>query len=181
MTAFGAQAYKKVSVDTGVSSGDPHQLILMLYDGAIAATHAAIGHLQAGRVADKGAAVGKALRIIEEGLKASLDTKAGGQLAFRLSDLYDYMLMRLLQGNLRNDPDALQEVIKLMNDLRGAWAQIKPASAAAPVAAPATSTSAQAMTPIQEPAALAAAPRVTGGAGTGYGNLGAPRRVAISA
>jgi flagellar protein FliS len=125
MTGFGAQAYKRVSVDTGVSSGDSHALVLMLFDGAIAAARQALGHMQAGRVAEKAAALSKASRIIEEGLKVSLDPTAGGQLAQRLSDLYGYMTMRLLQANLRNDPSGLTESLRLLEELRGAWASIR--------------------------------------------------------
>ena len=68
--------------------------------------------------------LGKAIRIVEEGLKASLDRGAGGALAQQLSTLYDYIALRLLQANLRNDADALAEVTRLLDDLRTAWAQI---------------------------------------------------------
>jgi flagellar protein FliS len=135
-------------VDSGVRQGDPHQLILMLYDGVLAAIHEARGHLAAKRVAAKGAAIGKAVRIVDEGLKASLDTRAGGQLAFRLLDLYDYAVMRLLQANLRNDETALTEIAGLLGNLREAWSQIRPGavpqsatnSAANPAAAAAAIT-----------------------------------------
>lgn len=132
MAGFGVQQYKQVSVDTGVAGSDPHDLVLMLYDGAISAASQALGHMQAGRIAEKAAALSKATRIVDEGLKISLDKSAGGQLAQRLSDLYEYMTMRLLQANLRNDATGLTEVLELLEDLRGAWAQIrKPAQAGA--------------------------------------------------
>lgn len=129
-TGYGARAYVAVGVDSSVASANPHRLILMLYDGAIAAIHQAVAHLHSGDIAAKCAAVGKALRIVDEGLKASLDRKAGGALAFRLLDLYDYMVMRLLQANLRNDAQALDEVVRLLSELRTAWAQIEPRAAA---------------------------------------------------
>ena len=146
MTGFGAQAYKAVSVDTGISSGDPHQLVLMLYDGALESLRLAFGHLKAGRVADKGQAISKAIRIIDEGLKVSLDRSAGGALALRLLDLYDYMVMKLLQANLRNDDRALAEVGRLLTELREAWAAIKPTTASPAVNA-AQSVRAAAATP----------------------------------
>lgn len=124
MTGFGAKAYSKVSAETGARAADAHQLVLMLYDGAVEAARLALGHLQAGRVAQKAAALSRAARIVEEGLKVSLDRTAGGQIAQRLSDLYDFMILRLLQANLRNDAAALGEVIRLLEDLRAAWAQI---------------------------------------------------------
>ena len=126
MTAHGVKAYGNVALETGVASADPHQLILMLYDGVLEAIKQAAVHMAAGRVAEKGKALTQALRIVDEGLKGGVDRKAGGQLAFRLLDLYDYMTMRLLQANLRNDRNALDEVARLLADLRAAWAQIRP-------------------------------------------------------
>ena len=75
-------------------------------------------------VAAKGLAITKAIAILDGGLKASLDIKAGGELAERLSGLYDYMLRQLFVANLRNDATTLDEVARLLNELRGAWAQI---------------------------------------------------------
>jgi flagellar protein FliS len=82
--------------------------------------------MAAGRIAEKGKALGKAVRIVEEGLKASLDQRAGGALCVQLAQLYDYASLRLLQANLRNDRAALDEVDRLLGELRAAWALIDP-------------------------------------------------------
>lgn len=133
MGGFGVKAYQRVGVDTGVNGSDPHELVLMLFDGAIESIKLAQGHIAAGRVAEKGQALAKATRIVEEGLKASLDREAGGALAQRLADLYDYATLRLLQANLRNDHKALAEVTLLLSDLRETWSRIgKGSSAKAP-------------------------------------------------
>ena len=124
MTGFSAKAYRRIDVDTGVSEADPHALVLMLFDGALEAIKNAQGHLAAGRIAEKGQSLAKAARIVEEGLKASLDHAAGGALAQQLARLYDYATLRLLQANLRNDLNALAEVATLLSDLRSAWAAI---------------------------------------------------------
>lgn len=126
MSGFGAQLYRKVGVDSGVAASNPHQLVLMLFDGALEAIKLARAHLAAGRIADKGQALGKAVRIVEEGLKASLDRRAGGSMAGQLAQLYDYASLRLLQANLRNDRAALDEVERLLGELRSAWARIDP-------------------------------------------------------
>lgn len=126
MSGFGAKAYQSVAVQTAVSMADPHRMTLMLYDGAIEALRLAQAHMGTRRVAAKCEAIGKALRIVEEGLKASVDRAAGGELAERLIALYDYITMRLLQANLRNDRKALEEASRLLSELRSAWAQIGP-------------------------------------------------------
>jgi len=136
MNGFGAQIYRRVGVDSGVGSASSHQLVMMLFDGAIEAVKLARLHVAAGRIAEKGRALGKAVRIVEEGLKASLDRNAGGPLAQQLAQLYDYTNLRLLQANLRNDPKALDEVERLLGELRAAWAQIDPVAQRAPAMAP---------------------------------------------
>ena len=117
-------AYAQVGVETGVAAADPHRLILMLYDGTLAAIAKARLAMSRKEIAAKGEAISKAIEIIDGGLKASLDMKVGGVLAERLAALYDYMLARLLAANLRNDPAILDEVARLLNELRDAWAQI---------------------------------------------------------
>jgi flagellar protein FliS len=122
--------YAQVGVETGVAAADPHKLILMLFDGTHAALLAARLAITRGEVTAKGAAISKAIAIIDGGLKASLDVKAGGVLAERLAHLYDYMLNRLLAANLHNDVALIDEVSRLLGELRGAWAQIGQRSAA---------------------------------------------------
>jgi flagellar protein FliS len=128
--------YAQVGVETGVAAADPHKLILMLFDGCLAAISNARLAMSRKEIAAKGSAIGKAIAIIDGGLKASLDMNAGGELAARLSGLYDYMMQRLLFANLRNDSAVLDEVTRLLNELRGAWAQIGQAGTAAAEAAP---------------------------------------------
>lgn len=134
MTGFGAKAYQRVDKDSGVAAADPHRLVLMLFDGALEAIRLAESHVAAGRIADKGQALGKAVRIVEEGLKASLDRTAGGELATQLASLYDYASLRLLQAHLRNNHAGLAEVTTLLSGLREAWVRIGN-GASAPAAA----------------------------------------------
>jgi flagellar secretion chaperone FliS len=124
LAGFGAKAYQSVAVQTAVGTADPHRMTLLLYDGAIEAIRLAQAHMGTRRVAAKCEAIGKAVCIVEEGLKASVDRAAGGVLAERLVALYDYIEMRLLQANLRNDRKGLEEAGALLGDLRSAWAQI---------------------------------------------------------
>ena len=120
-----AAAYAKVGVETGVSTADPHKLILMLFDGALLQVRSAGVAMQSKDIPGKGMAISKAIEIIVNGLKVSLDTSAGGELAERLTALYDYMGERLLYANLHNSQPALDEVAGLLATLREAWAEIR--------------------------------------------------------
>ena len=87
--------------------------------------------MEAGEIPQKGAAISKAIDLITNGLRASLDMEAGGELADRLGSLYEYMAQRLLFANLKNSIAALDEVAELLSSLREAWAQISPVDQAA--------------------------------------------------
>ncbi len=126
-----AAAYAKVGVETGVSTADPHKLILMLYDGALVAIGSALHALDNKDVPGKGKAISRAIEIIASGLDASLDQEAGGELAMRLSALYEYMTDRLLYANLHNNRAALEEVAQLLAGLRESWESIAPQAKAA--------------------------------------------------
>ncbi len=122
----GLAVYAAVKAETDVACADPHQLVLMLFEAALAAVHRASERMRVRDMATKGTAVSKAIQIIEEGLMASLDMQAGGALAERLRGLYQYMTRRLLFASVKNDPTGLDEVAKLLGDLKEAWAAIPP-------------------------------------------------------
>jgi flagellar protein FliS len=119
-------AYQKVSVDAAVEVADPHRLILLLFSGAQAAIGNARAAMQQNLIAEKGASISKAIDIISNGLKVSLDMESGGDIAVRLDALYDYMVLRLLNANLKNDLKALEEVSGLLEEIHSAWRDISP-------------------------------------------------------
>ena len=121
---YGANVYAKISLETGVLAASPNKLILMLYEGAIAACQSAIEHMQRRDIPNKGAMLTKAILIIESGLRISLDKNAGGEIAASLDGLYGYMSLRLTQANIRNQPALVEEVIILLTDLKAAWEAI---------------------------------------------------------
>lgn len=119
-----ANAYAQVSLETGVSDADPHRLILMLFDGALFSIATASAAIERNDIPGKGQAISKAIEIINDGLKISLDYEAGGELAERLGALYDYMTSRLLYANIHSSRPTLDEVGGLLRDIKGAWESI---------------------------------------------------------
>ena len=124
-------AYQQVSVGIAAETTDPHKLIMLLFDGAKAAMMQARAHMQQNQIAEKGVAISKAIDIVTNGLGASLDKEKGGDLAERLAALYEYISLRLLWANMKNDVAALDEAANLLGELQSAWAQINPAKAGA--------------------------------------------------
>lgn len=133
----GANAYAKIGVETGVLAASPHELIVMLFDGAITAIKQAKLHMKNNNVAEKSKSITKAVNIINEGLRASLNKTVGGDLATNLDDLYFHIGKQIMLGNIRNEPLLLDEGHRLLDELRSAWKEIgtKPSAIAQPMAA----------------------------------------------
>jgi flagellar secretion chaperone FliS len=122
-------AYRSVGIETGVEAASPHRLVAMLFDGAIESIMQARGAMKDGRVDVKGRAIGRAARIVDEGLRGNL-APGGGKLSADLGNLYAYIAKRLMQANLHNDAAALDECQSLLEPLREAWAAIAPSAQA---------------------------------------------------
>ncbi|HAU8266990.1 TPA: flagellar export chaperone FliS [Kluyvera intermedia] len=120
----GASSYQKVGLESAVMSASPHQLIVMLFDGAHSALVRARLFLEQGDLVSKGQALSHAIIIIDNGLKAGLDMDVEGELPRNMASLYDYMVRRLLQSNLHNDVEGIIEVEGLLNNIADAWKQI---------------------------------------------------------
>jgi len=104
----------------------PHQLVTMLFDGALERLARAIGHAERGEVQAKGECIGRVVLILDS-LQASLDQGAGdGVLARNLAELYDYMMRRLTEANLRTDAAMMAEVHQLLGGLAEAWRAVAP-------------------------------------------------------
>jgi flagellar secretion chaperone FliS len=125
-TAAFAGAYRQVGLETGTADASPHRLVQMLFDGFQDSVAQARGALHQRRIEAKCKAIGHAVRILEEGLRAGLDLQAGGALAADLNALYAYVAMRLTHANLHNDEQALDECTRLIEPIRSAWAEIGP-------------------------------------------------------
>ena len=117
----GINAYANVSLETGTVDASPLRLTVMLYDGAVTACIQAQQAIQQGDILKKGECLTKAISIIDEGLRSSLNKRAGGQIAASLDQLYQYMTRSLMQANLRMDAKKVQEIQQLLVNLKSAW------------------------------------------------------------
>jgi len=118
----GAGAYQQIT-QGGLETADPHGLVTMLMDGALERIRLAQACIATGNVASKGEAISRAIEIVgalQSGLNHDVDTP----LVAQLDGLYDYMSRRLLHANLHNDADALDEVTRLLGQVRESWVAI---------------------------------------------------------
>jgi flagellar protein FliS len=120
-----SNAYKTIGLETSVSGAHPHQLVSLLFDALQQALASAKGAMLNGDIPVKGRAIGRAVRILEEGLKAGLDAERGGELAANLRNVYDFCIFRLTEANLRNDAAMIDEVIRVIEPVSDGWGQIR--------------------------------------------------------
>jgi flagellar protein FliS len=104
-------------------TANPLKLILMCYDGAIDYLKAAKSHYLAKEYEKKSRDLQMVLDIIHE-LLQSLDFQKGGQIAKNLNALYLYMIQRIVDGDIKRDVTAFDEVILYLEDLADAWREI---------------------------------------------------------
>lgn len=125
-----AGAYARIGTQSAAMAATPHQLITLLFDAVDSALRMARHHMARGQTGAKGAALSKAINLIENGLKASLDAEAGGaegaRLVGNLSMLYDYVVCQLMLANVRNDPTLLDEAERVLGPVASAWREIGP-------------------------------------------------------
>jgi flagellar secretion chaperone FliS len=126
MSAYQAasKSYAALDLETSINSASPHKLILMLYEGAITSLYRARVCMEEKKIQEKGNEISRAISIINEGLASCLNEEQGGDIAKNLANLYEYMSNRLMQANIENKVEWVDEIIKLLGDLRGAWEEI---------------------------------------------------------
>jgi flagellar protein FliS len=117
------RAYANIGLETEVLAASPERLTSLLFSGARAAIAKARLYMEGGQIAERGKAISHATRIVDEGLKQSLNQASGGEIAANLASLYDYIIRCLLTANLKSDPKQLDVADRLLADLQEAWQQ----------------------------------------------------------
>ena len=114
------QSYGRGSIETELSYASPHRIIQMLMEATLSKLAAAKGCIERGDIAEKSRQITWAMNIIQ-GLRTSLDAEKGGEIATNLDALYEYMGRQLLEANLKNNTAILDEVTRLIGEVKGGW------------------------------------------------------------
>ncbi|MGU3524244.1 flagellar export chaperone FliS [Enterobacteriaceae bacterium C23F] len=125
-TKTGNNAYSSISLESQVAGATPHQLIVLLFDGAINAMRRAEIYFQSGNIARRGEMISRAINIIDNGLRTGLNHEIGGQITADLENLYEYVSRNLMLINLNKTPEQLPPLIELMSGLAETWKAIDP-------------------------------------------------------
>ncbi|MCG8537911.1 MAG: flagellar export chaperone FliS [Pseudomonadales bacterium] len=116
----GAQQYAQMKKQTGVEGANPHQLIGMLYQGALDNLQQALGCIERKDFEGRGKHLGRVITILG-GLQSFLDHEKGGDISKNLDSLYEYMSVRLYDASMNKSAEPVEEVIKLLREVKAGW------------------------------------------------------------
>jgi flagellar protein FliS len=118
------QIYRQQQVQHEVEQASPVRLVVMLYDKAMSLLRQAVLHIDRNNVKAKGEALNRVVEIIGE-LQAVLNGEEGGVVAQNLDAMYEFMIRSVTLANLNNDPQPLDGVLLVLEELRKGWQELE--------------------------------------------------------
>ena len=119
MNARAFLAYANTEIETGVAVASSRELLIYTYERIIDCLRRARSQLESGE--DCAEVIDRALLLIEKGLRACLDFDAGGEIAKNLSIIYDWASRELLRARIRQQPELIADVERVLVPLVDAW------------------------------------------------------------
>lgn len=104
-----------------IMTASPAELTLMLYEGAIKFSNIAIMAIEKKDMDKAHANIMKTQRIIQE-FQATLDHKY--PVAKDFEAVYNYLMIRLREANVKKDTEILEEVLKHLRTMRDTWKEV---------------------------------------------------------
>jgi len=118
------QIYRQQQVQHEIDQASPVRLVVMLYDKALSLLRQSVLHIDRNNVKAKGEALNRVVEIIGE-LQAVLNREEGGVVAQNLDAMYEFMIRSVTLANLNNDPQPLDGVLKVLEELRKGWQELE--------------------------------------------------------
>lgn len=113
----------KKYIEKDLLSSSPNKVVLKLYEGAIGFLISAINRLEDNDIIKKAKLLDKAVNIINY-LRSCLDMEKGGEISENLNRLYEYILLQITEGNIKNDAGMIKVAVELLREIRDGWAAI---------------------------------------------------------
>ncbi len=104
-----------------ILTASPAELTLMLYEGAIKFCNIAVVGIEQNNIQKAHDNIVRTQRIIEE-FQITLDHKY--EVAKDFDAVYNYILNRLREANVKKDPEILEEVLTHLRTMRDAWKEV---------------------------------------------------------
>ena len=109
--------------ETSVTTSNPAQLLVMLYEGAVRSLKQSVIAIKNKDLSAKRQSIDRAMAIVQH-LQGTLDMQRGGQIAADLDRLYDYVSCRILDGSTKLNVLPIEEAAKLLSILLASWEEV---------------------------------------------------------
>ncbi|WP_448546796.1 flagellar export chaperone FliS [Thalassotalea fusca] len=114
------KAYKKVNIESSILSANPHQIIVMMYDGLLESIAQAKGAIERKDLDTKSKLMTKSVNILTALINA-LDKESQPEISANFENLYSACIVILNNVNVTLETAGLDEVQTYIKPLRDAW------------------------------------------------------------
>lgn len=117
------KAYKQVNVESSILSADPHQVIVMMYDGLLESIAQAKGAIERNDLDTKAKMMTKAVNILTA-LQNALDKESQPEISKNFETFYGHCIAILNDVNVSLETKGIDDVYSFIKPLRDAWKEI---------------------------------------------------------
>ena len=117
-----AKIYSNNAAETSVSSSNPRELIILVYERIF--DQLRIGKMELMQDRFGIDVFTKASTLINLGLLASLDYEKGGEIAKNLKAVYEWALKTINEGRVNKSPKKIQDVIDVLTPIYEGWKEL---------------------------------------------------------
>jgi len=104
--------------ESSTTTSSKEELTLMLYEGALKFSNQAVAAIESNDAKRAHELIIKVQDIIQE-FRVTLNKKY--EIAFEFDRLYEYIIRRLVEANIKKDAEIMKEVRDLIRDFRDTW------------------------------------------------------------
>jgi flagellar secretion chaperone FliS len=110
--------------DTSTCGANPIELVVLLYEAAIADMRVALAAMQKSDIERRASKIGHALLVLQQ-LQGTLDFERGGDAARQFEQFYNLTRAKVLEAQMRGSADLMQQQIRSMSEVRDCWMEAR--------------------------------------------------------
>ncbi len=119
MAHISVKKYSQVSV-SNINEMTPYEQINLIFNNIIGRLAATKGFIERKELEKKGENISSSI-LLFGALQDALNFEKGGEISNNLLSLYDFCQRRLTEENINNDIDAIDDVIRIVKEIKEGW------------------------------------------------------------
>lgn len=119
MAHISVKKYSQVSV-SNINEMTPYEQINLVFNNILGRLAATKGFIERKEIEKKGENLSSCILLLGA-LQDALNFDKGGDISNNLLSLYDFCQRRLTEANINNDIDAVNDVIRIVKEIKEGW------------------------------------------------------------